>query len=800
MIISKIPFRLFVCGILFVGLICPANSEGSNDTFEKFMEIIRNGNAYQRVNAIPSLGHLDHPEVVPVLVDLLKDENSQVRTYAAQQLNRLSDKRSTEAIVAALRDDNENVREYAAQTLLQIGASEHVPALVEGVINNLPDPADPRHDRSVQAMLKTIGKLSKNAPAKIIDLLEGIKGEKDVHKYMWWFYEEVAICLEGTGDKDAYSELKRVDKILSNGKQDYKTWYAFRKALGSIAPKTDSFNRPAADILYSIRSFKITPEGIRKRWILPLAELGEGAIDDLVWAITFEGEQDFERKNIAIQALGEIGGEKAAKVLREYIHSIMSKLTDSSVDTPTVRSRPAEPSTDIPVPPMPTMDGIERHQRRLSSRDSYSFRLALPSLLKAELSSETVEEIIDLLPILDMDQDHVLYDISKAPAEKIPTNIKILFYKKILMEPPREGYMGPNAYNVYKTAQLLKNIGGKGAGDALAEALIYSKNPMARDAAAIVMGNIKDYDGLPMLIKAAKERKASVASLAEAMGNSNDPRALASLEDMEDRTNLGEMDRLWLAAALAKFGKDYEKNAEIVREGLPASYEPMRFLNDGKTINILINTIQSGPNHGQAIQILEAIGSREALAALGKLLEQDKISNTQRYREIAAVSARIAERLNVDSRSYYADVATVSKAVLDWFEIHQRAQPRPKDRSSFKVVERHGDLARKLWIAEATRRLDLAVKEGKESHEYNIPVQAIMAIVPLYNSELIPALERIAKESKSTVSFYEKNKVVHFYNIRSKVAETLTEKTGQQYFFINVDGRKRPGGWHPFQE
>jgi len=810
MIILKTPFHLLFCGIIIVVLICPASSEPkthieqpinnaakSNNQFEKLMEIISTGNSYQRANAIPGLARLDHPEVVPVLIGLLKDDNSQVRVYAAQQLSRLSDKRSTDAIVAALRDDNENVRRYAAQTLSTIGTSEHVPALVDGVINNLPDSAEPKKDWSIQAMLEAIGKLSRNAPPKIVNLLGDITGEKEVHKDMWWFYQAIAICLEQAGDKAVYSELKRVDDILSNGKQDYKAWYAFRKALGSIAPKTDPFNRPAADILYSVRLFKITQEGIRKQWILPLAEFGEGAIDDLAWSITFEGEEDRGRKNIAIQALGEIGGEKAAKALREYIHSSLSKLKNSGVNTATFSSRLAVPGIDMPVPtpPMPTMTGIE--QDRLRGRDLYSFRLALPALLKAQPSRETAEEVIDLLPILDMAQDYVLYDISKVSGQKISTDFKVFFYKTNLMEPPRERYWRGNEFTA---ANLLKDTGGKMAGEALSEVLLKSENPIARFAAAKALGSIQGYDALPTLIKAAREQKTSVDALSQAMGRINNPRALAILEDMEGREKLSQMDRLWLAAALARLGKDYDKNAEILRNSLPASYEPMTLLNDAETINVLIDKIQSGPMYGQAISTLEAIGSREALAALGKLIEQDRISSPERYREIASVATRIAERLEVNSRSYYNDIATVSEAVPDWFEIHQRVQPSPEDRASFKVVEHHGVLARKLWIAEATRRLDLAAKEDNESHESNIPEQAVTAIEPIYGSELIPVLERIVKESKSTVDFHGKYKIASFYNVRSKAAEILTEKTGQQYTFINVDGRSHLGGWLPSQE
>ena len=526
-----------------------------------------------------------------------------------------------------------------------------------------------------------------------------------------------------------------------------------------------------------------------------MAELGEGAIDDLAWAIKFEGEQDRERKDIAIQALGEIGGEKAAEALREYINSTLSKTIDIRVNTATIRPGFAAPETDMPTPQTPTIGGIE--QNRLRGRDSYSFRLALLALLKAQPNPETAEEVIDLLPILVGGQEYLLHDFGKVSEQKIPMDFKIAFYKKILMESPQERHRRGNEY---RAANLLKDTGGKEAVEALSEVLLRSENHIARHAAAKALGSIQGYDALPILVKAAREEKTSVDALAEAMGRINNPRALTVLEEMEGREKLSEMDRLWVAAALARLGKDYEKNAEIVRNSLPASYEPMTFLNDTETINLLINKIESGPIHGQEMSTLVGIGSREALAALGKLLEQDKISNPQKYREVAATAARIAERLKVDSRSYYNDIATVSNAVIGWFVITQRVQPRPQDRSSFEIVERHGALARKLWIAEATRRLDLSAKEVKESFESNIPLQAVTAIVPLYSSELIPILERIAKESKSTVAFHGKDKIVNFYIVRSKAAEILTEKTGRRYNFIDVDGRRHHGGWNPSQE
>ncbi len=299
---------------------------------------------------------------------------------------------------------------------------------------------------------------------------------------------------------------------------------------------------------------------------MPLAELEEEAIDDLAWAITFESEQDRQRKDIAIEALGEIGGGKAAKVLREYIYNISSKLKDSGMGMP-----------GMPGGGMGGLSDSKRKQHRWARKQSYPLRLALLALFKAEPNHKTAGEIISLLPNLEFHQVHLLYDISKVSRDKIPIDIKIRFYKEILMAPPGERR---TRLNVYKTAKVLEEMGGKEAGNALSEVLLKSENSKARNAAAIALGRIKGYDALSILIKASQEKKASVATLAEAMGRINDIKALPALEAMEGKGNLSEMDRLWLAAALARFGKDYEENATIVRDALPTSYEPMILLND----------------------------------------------------------------------------------------------------------------------------------------------------------------------------------------------------------------------------
>ena len=63
--------------------------------------------------------------------------------------------------------------------------------------------------------------------------------------------------------------------------------------------------------------------------MLPIVQLGEKAVEDLQWMLEFESERDRRRVVIAIESLGDIGGSRAAEVLRQYIEK-QSSLSEES--------------------------------------------------------------------------------------------------------------------------------------------------------------------------------------------------------------------------------------------------------------------------------------------------------------------------------------------------------------------------------------------------------------------------------------------------------------------------------------
>jgi HEAT repeat protein len=701
-------------------------------------------------------------------------------------LDRLADKRAAGALVKTLGDSSSRVRMFAANGLTKIGDQNDVPALVEAVIENSPKPGEDYHGfDSMRAALEAIAKLSANAPPEIIALLPPVATDETTDAGMWWFYEAVARCLGEIGDKAAYEQLQRADEVLSTTRSDYKTWHAVRKAMAAIDPQAGPFNRPAADILYSVRTGKITDEGKQQKWVQPLAQLADPAVGDIEWSLCFHEPrrwEDRERKIIGIRALGEIGGPEAAKVLRDYIDSLF---VHHELERKAFSRESARP----------------RAGRRLCRHCDYPLRMALIALFKAQPDVDTAKEIVALLPLERFHQTHVLYEVEQATPRKIPSSAAVELCSLLLLPQPPEGI---ERFAAWRAAEFLARIGGEQAGQVLSRVLLESRNAKLVELAADGLGKTKEYDAMPTLIRASKMSNMPAAPVARAMGTINDKQAVPALEDMVARDNLSQTDRLWIAASLARLGKDYEHNAAIIRSALPDSLEQAKWLSDPETAKAVAALAEEDKNALEAAQTLEAIGTKEALEKalemLSGLIDPEKPGDAERLQKVASSAARLAKKLGSPKESYYSDIAVIAREVPRWFGMYQQQRPRAEAASGFEAAKRLPALARKLWIAEATRRLDLAAKQQEPNWESEIDDSALRSIEDIFAPELTPVLERIAKESRAVVTSHGKYQFVKFYNVRGLAAKILSEKTGQPYTFVDVDGGTHPGGWEPSQE
>jgi HEAT repeat protein len=758
---------LVLLGVAAGGLICgagqPARSS-ARPSFDELIQIIHTGNAYQRAEAVAPLSCINDPRVVPELMVLLGDEDATVRVYAAQQLARLADARSADALAAALADSSRGVRQYAGEGLATIGRTRHVPALVASVISHLPDPNTSDTESFYSApVLEAIARLSPNAPPELVGLLEEIStADRIKNEDSWRLLENVANCLGRIGDRMALQPLERARERLEAGHQDYKAWYAVRKALAAMDPEKAPFDRPAADILDSVRLGKIDAAGIRRKWVLPLVELGEQGVSDLGWALWFDSDWDRTRVQVATEALGDIGGRDAADALRQHIERD-SALSDQN-----------------------------RRARLLLLREM------LPALLKADPNETTVDEILVAGQQLGaFEQEYLIHDISATPPERISGEVKMLFYRMALLGGKSAKPLGSYAAN--RAAALLGQMGGAKAGEILSSVVLDLPRSERGEAAIRALRAIRGYDAVPTLLKALKLGKAGQGTIAHALGAIADKRAVPALKDAANSGTLAGQDRLWVAAALARLCEDYTRNARLIRETLPDSLEQAAWLHDDATISAVAALIGSEAGVTErAIHTLEAIGTDRALGALVGQIDLETVADPTHLQNLSDAAARLAKRLGHPSAEYWAGVTATVSAVRAWFAMSQQTGASESDRrATFEAVTQNPGLARHVWIAEVNRRLDLAASGKGERYEHDVPSGAVSSAGTIFAPEMVETMERIARESKSSQSFHGRRSMVEYYGVRSLAAKILTEKTGEAHTFVDADGRTHPGGWNP---
>jgi HEAT repeat protein len=767
-------------------------------SFDELIQTIRTGNAYQRAEAIAPLSWIDDPRVVPELITLLKDEDATTRSYTARELARLADKRSADALAEALTDTMGDVRRYAAEGLAKVGDERHVPALVASVMAHLPDAnTGGSHVWYSFPAMEAIGKLSSKAPPELIRLIERIPGSGNSKAEVWWrLHENTARCLGRIGDKEAFEPLRRAQAALERGCQDYRTWYAVRKALAAIGSADIAFDRPAADILNEVSGGKGGMSGM-----VPLTKLGDLAMEDLAWVLRFENSQDDQRVRDAIRALGEIGSNAASQILRDYVDELVSRLS----------TQPRTPGQLI----------------------HFYLPVALESLLKTAPNEETVSRIfVESHRLREVEQYWLIAGVLDTSSNKVPAEIKMVLAEWVMLGSGQAGPLQGNAAEY--SARWLGGTGGQRAGEILSKALVESSETVKVIATAEALRAIRDYDAVPALIEASKITNVPKDAVAYAMGSIRDERAIPALRDMIHRDGLTQQDRLWAAAALERMGADYDANARLIREALPDSLDQAKSLHDKETITAIAAFIKgddpqakgvertpyrrrsrfpdmpSGPSslNEHAISTLVAIRTNDALEALAARVDLDKIDDPDHVRRVSTAAAQIAESLGHPAKERWVTVSWIAEAVARsvsfTLRISQQSQfrvetdeVRPDD---LRIIEKDHALAQKMWIGEISRRLHNAATNAPWAHPSDVHGHAVRLAELIFAPELIPSLERLARECKTSEDFRGKRGVVRYYNVRSMAAKVLTEKTGRPYTFVDADGRTHPGGWNPSQD
>jgi HEAT repeat protein len=771
-------------------------------SLDELIEIIHKGNAYQRTMAISPLSRIKDPRVIPELGALLKDPDASVRLSVAQLLSQYPDERVADAMAEALADDLDEVRQHAAEGLLRVGSERHVPALVASVMNHLPSPDKMTNNRSWHSApaIAAIGKLSSKAPSEFIELIRGIAPATNAADEDWWqVRESVAGCLGQIGDKTAIESLKEARAVLETECQDYRTWFAVRKALAAVDPQAGPFDRPAADILRQIQWGKGGFNGMGS-----LVQLGVPALDDLAWMLHFEGQQDRQRVSDALLALGKIGSEKARGILRNYIAKSIERQAKSQADA---------------SPRLPNMDA--QTQRR-----EESLCQALAALLNAEADEPTAHEVFLIAHHLTgFTQSTLVSMVSGLADDMSRQNVATAFYADVLIGSPQAKPLSPDAGRY--AADHLARIGGQRAGEALGKALLASTTQDAGTAAAEALRIIRNYDAIPVLMEASRLPNTPKDAIAYAMGAIRDERAVPSLRDLMGRNDLTKNDRLWTAAALARMGIDYDENARLLRDALPDSLEQTRWLHDKETIVAVARFVPPDkqdtafPNRPrvrgrrlpsvcgyftvseQAISVLMSIGTTDALDAMISTADLETVNDTLHLMNVSSAIANLAGRLQHPAQERWATACSVMGAVRELFGIRLSqapSQPAWARRDVPEAIDRDPALARRVWIAELDRQLNGTPGDRFLGSKVEFSAAVLYAAERIFGPELIPSLEQLAKQNESVRTFRGKDALIKHYYIRSLAARILTEKTGQAYTFVDADGQTHPGGWDPSQE
>jgi HEAT repeat protein len=760
---NKIILFVFLV-ITFSNSFVSAQSLKEQKSFNELMKVIQTSYTEKRIQAIYELSKINDTRVVPILIQLYEDKNVSIRTNSIRYLSGLADKRGLDTLLKALNDKTGDIRRYAAGGILKIGEPKHVPALISSVLKYLPDSKTvDSESRFLELAFEAIGKLSAKAPQEIINLLNKVEDTTIIEDNNWWnVLTNVANCLGAIGDKTAYEPLQKALMSLELNYQDYKTWYAVKKALASVEAQKESFNRPAAEILNSIHSIKNTNEYERKEWIVPLSKLSDESFDDLSWILKFTKKRDTQRRAIAIKVLDEIGGQQAFNILNEFL----------------------------------------QNQSKVSYTEYSILKSGIVSLIKINHSNATLIRIIEYSKLLPYgERGDIVIDILSI--QEVPLDIKIEYYEAIYDIIPKRGQiqqilsLKQNAAS--SLVKFLGKQGGQEAGEYLKK-MLFDPNMVTEVKPQIVeaFSTIENYDAVPILIKASGMEKYPLETIVKAMGTIKDERAIPTLKEILSRDNLTTKSRLWTVAALARFDVDYYENAKIIREELPNSLEQAQWLNDKESIDAIAIYIKDEKFSEKAVNTLVVIGTEYAYGVLISQIDLEKDVNPSIERRLCATAAKMAEKLGKYSKQYYQDAAWILQIVPQWFVVAQR--PVSIGRDGVEILKRYPSLVRNTWIAVASYYLDRAAKKDAKVEQIFIPGEAFESISYYFDDDLVPILERVIKEDSQKESYLGKSRMVQHYSNRSRAAKILTDKTGREYTFIDVDGRTHPGGWNPSME
>lgn len=281
-------------------------------TVDEALARLSAGAGEARGQGAEQLVRLNDHRVVPRLLPLLGNENAEVRWRTAWVLASLADSGAGDALAEALSDPDARVRRFAGCGLGVSGNRSHVSTLVNALVQAQ---QSGRFDEAL-VLLGAIRKIQPEVPSEVITLVGRIckdpsEGTDQAHDPVsdcrWELCTALIECIWSRRTSEARDVIIQAWTAMNEKTQDYHTWYALRQMMSVVSPDRPMPYRRALALLDSVRTANLTDKEIRERWVVPLASLGNEALPELWWVLKFKGERDRDRRQVATQALSELG-------------------------------------------------------------------------------------------------------------------------------------------------------------------------------------------------------------------------------------------------------------------------------------------------------------------------------------------------------------------------------------------------------------------------------------------------------------------------------------------------------------
>lgn len=304
---------------------------GDKKAIDSFIDLLDSKERQLNYTAIEALGNIGDASVVDPLITALAHDDAFVRKAAAEALGRIRDKKALSPLIEILNDDDESPRIAAAEALGEIGEKE----AVEPLKKLLKD-----EDWTVRrATIRALGKIGD--PCSVPLLVEFLDDENEsVRKTATEAFENIGIP-EDAHHKAVYAVAKRDWALaLEMGKESLPH---LEKALKDNDPEVrlsaaNTIEKIQIPDDLQIRSFIFA---VKKDWT-KAAEVGEAALESLLWSLKNQSRDDFKEildamvkigcpavdtltgflkdkdellRQLSASALGEIGDRKAIKPL-----------------------------------------------------------------------------------------------------------------------------------------------------------------------------------------------------------------------------------------------------------------------------------------------------------------------------------------------------------------------------------------------------------------------------------------------------------------------------------------------------